>query len=74
MIGLLALARDQAVEGELALTLDAILDTGALPDLPILRTCFTPPAASAPVVVVQIPSLSVYDRLMQSALPEGIAA
>jgi len=74
MVGLLAIAHDQGVEGELALALDALLANGELPDLAQLRTRFTPSTASAPVVLVEIPSLSIYDGLLSSASQEGIAA
>ena len=74
MVGLLALAHDQGVEGELALALNAAIDSGELPDLAILRTRFTPPAASVPVVIVQIPSLRIYDGLLPNTQVEGIAA
>jgi len=74
MVGLLALAHDRAVEGELAHALLAVLESGELPDLAILRTQFTPAAASAPIVTVQIPSLSVYDGLLPSTQIDGIAA
>ena len=74
MVGLLALAHDQGVEGELALALNAALDSGELPDLASLRKRFTPFAASAPVVIVQIPSLRVYDGLLPNTQAEGIAS
>ncbi|MDB5737782.1 MAG: family transposase [Sphingomonas bacterium] len=74
MVGLLALAHDQGVEGELALELEAVLSAGGLPDLAALRTSFTPVEASAPVVIVRIPPLSVYDGLLRSTPFEGIAA
>lgn len=62
MVGLLALAHDQSVEGELAREITEILDEGKLPDLALLRTRFTPATASAPVVLVQIPPLALYDN------------
>ena len=74
MVGLLALAHDQSVEGELALALDAVLDSGALPDLAILRTRFTPSAASAPIVIIKIPPLRLYDGLLPNTQIEGLAA
>ena len=74
MVGLLALAHDQGVEGELARALTQTLDEGKLPDLALLRTRFTPAAASAPVVIVQLPPLALYDSLLSIAQTGGIAA
>ena len=74
MVGLLALAHDQGVEAELALALNATLESGELPDLASLRKRFTPFAASAPLVIVNIPSLRLYDGLLPNTQAEGIAS
>lgn len=73
MVGLLALAHDLGVEADLAVVLDAILDNGRLPDLGRLRTQFTPKAASAPAVRIEMPHASAYDPLLSSA-PREITA
>ena len=46
MVGLLALAHDRTCEGELAIELEAILGTGELPDLALLRQQFAPPGTA----------------------------
>ena len=63
MVALLALAHDGACEAELAAALDATLDAGALPDPLVLQRRFAPVAATAPEVVVTLPSLDSYDTL-----------
>ena len=50
MVGLLALAHDRTCEGELASKLEAILGTGELPDLALLRQQFAPPGTVVPTV------------------------
>ena len=69
MVGLLALAHDRGVEADLAVAIDTVLDTGELPDLAAMRRRFTPEVAAAPEVLVILPPLAAYDRLiaMQAA-------
>ncbi|MGO9135431.1 MAG: IS21 family transposase [Methylovirgula sp.] len=63
MVGLLALAHEQACEAELAALLEAELEAGRLPDLAALRERFRPEAASIPDIAVSLTPLSVYDEL-----------
>jgi transposase InsO family protein len=63
MVGLLALAYDQACEAELADAIDAALDAGSLPDLDSLRERFTPAVTSVPEIAVALVPLSAYDEL-----------
>ena len=67
MVGLLALAHDRGVEAELAVAIDAGLDAGELPDLTAMLRRFTPVAAAAPEVLVILPSLASFDRLIALA-------
>jgi hypothetical protein len=67
MVGLLALAHDRGVEAELAVAIDAGLDAGDLPDLPAMLRRFTPVAAAAPEVLVILPPLASFDRLIALA-------
>jgi len=67
MVGLLALAHDRGVEADLAAAIEAGLDAGELPDLAALRHRFTPTVASAPDVLVILPPLAAYDRLITTA-------
>lgn len=64
MVALLALAHDRGVEADLAAAIDAALDAGELPDLTLLRRCFTPATTVAPQVTVILPPLAAYDRLI----------
>jgi len=64
MVGLLALAHERACEAELAIAIDAELDAGHLPDLAALTKRFAPKTASAPVVVVTLPALALYDAII----------
>jgi hypothetical protein len=73
MVGLLALAHDRGVEADLATAIDAGLDAGELPDLAVLRHRFTPVATAAPEVLVILPSLAAYDRLITLAGAEVTA-
>lgn len=66
MVGILALAHEQACEAELALALQAALDDGVLPDLTALTERFRPRNAEWPVVVVTLPSLAIYDQIAAS--------
>ena len=67
MVGILALAHEQACEAELALVLQAALDNGVVPDLAALIERFRPRAAEWPVVVVTLPSLAIYDQIATCA-------
>ncbi len=71
MVGLLALAHERACEAELALVIETDLDAGRTPDLKTLTERFRPPAAAVPTVVVNLPSLAVYDEI---AMVQGEAA
>ena len=66
MVGILALAHERACEAELALALQADLDTGVLPDLAALTERFRPKDAALPVVVITLPSLALYDLIAPS--------
>lgn len=66
MVGLLALAHDRTCEGELASKLEAILGTGELPDLALLRQQFAPPGTVVPTVTVTLPAAITYDALLGS--------
>ena len=67
MVGLLALAHDRGVEADLAAAIDAGLDAGELPDLATMLRRFTPKATAAPEVLVILPPLAAYDRLIAMA-------
>src|ERR1700732_3214099 len=67
MVGLLALAHDRGVEADLAAAIDARRDAGELPDLPTMLRRFTPKATAAPEVLVILPPLAAYDRLIAMA-------
>jgi hypothetical protein len=66
MVGILALAHERACEAELALALQADLDTGVLPNLAALTERFRPKDAALPVVVITLPSLALYDLIAPS--------
>jgi hypothetical protein len=61
MVGLLALAHERGCEAEPAAELDAILGTGALPDLKALEAQFAPARSSSPHVTVALPPAGTYD-------------
>jgi hypothetical protein len=63
MVGLLALAHEEACEAELAEHLAADLDAGHLPDLKALRLLFRRDGQAMPDVVVILTPLSAYDEL-----------
>lgn len=71
-VELLGLAHDYACEAELAQVLNTELDAGRLPSLDILRERFRPATASVPVVMIEVVSLGLYDRL--GAINAGDAA
>ena len=55
--------RTIAPAGELAIELEAILGTGELPDLALLRQQFAPPGTVVPTVTVTLPAACTYDAL-----------
>src|SRR5215468_6529596 len=63
IVGLLALAHDQACEAELAEAIDAELDAGRRPDLDKLGRRFAPQPAAIPDITVAAASLHLYDEL-----------
>ena len=67
MVGLLALAHDRGVEAELAAAIDAGLDVDEPPDLAAMLRRFTPVVAAAPEVLVILPPLTTFDRLIALA-------
>ena len=67
MVGLLALAHDRGAEADLASAIDAGLDAGELPDLTAMMRRFTPAAAAAPEVLVILPPLASFNRLIALA-------
>ena len=64
MVGLLELAATGACEAALADRLDAILDTGQLPDLLALKDEFAPKTQQIVDVTIPAPDLSVYNHLL----------
>lgn len=64
-VELLALAHERACEAGLAIAIEGELDAGRLPDVGVLRACFTPESTAAPNVVVELAPLSAYDELAQ---------
>ena len=73
MVGLLALAHDRGVEADLAAAIDAGLDAGELPDLAAMMRRFTPVATAAPEVLVILPPLASFDRLIALAAGEVVS-
>jgi hypothetical protein len=63
MVGLLALAHEEACEAELAEKIAADLDAGHLPDLKALRLLFRRAGKGMPDVIVTLTPLSAYDEL-----------
>ncbi|MFC0696038.1 IS21 family transposase [Paraburkholderia humisilvae] len=68
MVGLLELAAHHGVEAILADRLDALLLAGELPDLDQLRHEFAPRQAQCPDVVIEMPSVAIYDTLLDEVL------
>lgn len=64
MVGLLALAHEQACERALDAILQRCLDDMQVPDLSELQARFTPASGPPPGVDVELPAASVYDRLL----------
>lgn len=65
-IALLALAHEEACEGDLACALDAILDAGDIPDAEALRQRFARQDGTAPGVIVVLPPSAAYDALLDA--------
>jgi len=63
MVGILALAHEQACEAELADRLATDLEQGRLPDLTELRAQFVPDARAMPQVMVTFIPLAAYEEL-----------
>ena len=61
MVALLALAHERACEAELAIVIEEELDSGRLPDSAALTERFAPKTQAAPIVVIALPELAVYD-------------
>lgn len=66
MVGLLDIAGD-GCEAALAARLAALLASGELPDLELLKHELAPRPALYPVVSVVLPELASYDRLLEAA-------
>jgi hypothetical protein len=67
MVALLDLADRANVVAELAGVLTALLATGELPDIELLRDQFAPRPSVMPDVSVVLPSTAVYDELLEAA-------
>ena len=59
----MALAHERACEAELAGIIDKELDAGHLPELRVLITHFASKPTAMPVVIVNLPTLAVYDEI-----------
>jgi len=64
-VALLHLAHDQACEAELARAIERVLDRGELPDPEALAAEVAPPPESVPEVTVAMPTVAVYDGLLE---------
>ena len=73
MVGLLALAHEQACEADLATELEAVLAAGRLPELDLLAQRFAPTLAAMPTVTVVLPAAIAYDALLGASLTEATA-
>lgn len=67
MVGLLDLAGNGGCEAELAARLAVLLAAGEVPDLDGLKEEMAPRAALCPDVTVALPSLAIYDDLLEAA-------
>ncbi|WP_069269009.1 hypothetical protein [Paraburkholderia nodosa] len=68
MVGLLKLAGLHGAQAVLAGQLDAMLETGELPDLKALRDRYAPREAQCPDVEVQMPPVAVYHELLEKVV------
>jgi hypothetical protein len=66
MVGLLVLAAD-GHEAQLAQELEQLLELNQLPDLAALTELLKPPKGDVPQVVVTLPTLAAYDKLLEVA-------
>lgn len=73
-VELLALAHERACEAELANELDRLLDTGALPELDVLRRRFGPDPSALPDIHVPLGSLQDYEVLLTASTTDTAAA
>ncbi len=64
MVALLALAHDSGREAGIAEALGTVLDQGDLPDVTAFRDRFLPEPGPIPAVHIEMPSASIYDRLL----------
>jgi hypothetical protein len=67
MVGLLELAAADGCEVALAHELAKLLEGNELPDLESLRTRFAPRAPQMPSIAIRLPSLAIYDALVEAA-------
>jgi hypothetical protein len=68
MVGLLELAARHALEAPLAQRLEGLLAANELPDIESLRAELAPPPAACPHVLVEMPTLALYDGLLEEEL------
>ena len=73
IVALLGMAALDGVEAVLARRLDALLETGELPDLAQLRVEFAPCKAEVPTVTVEMPAPGAYDALLPSQQAAEVA-
>jgi hypothetical protein len=66
MVGLLVLAAD-GHEAQLAQELEQLIELNQLPDLAALTELLKPPKGDVPQVVVTLPTLAAYDKLLEVA-------
>ena len=67
MVGLLVLAAE-GHEAQLADELDQLIELDQLPDLLALTLLLAPPKSDVPNVMIELPSLAGYDRLLAASL------
>jgi hypothetical protein len=68
MVGLLELAACHGVEAALAERLDACLAAGRLPDIERLRFEIIAPSLPCPELSIEMPALTLYDRLLEQGV------
>ena len=67
MVGLLDLAGNGGCEAVLAQRLAMLLAAGEMPDLAALQQEMAPRPAQCPIVTVVLPTLAIYDHLLEAA-------
>jgi hypothetical protein len=67
MVGLLELAAVESCEVAVAHELAALLDRQEMPDLQSLQARFAPRSAQLPNIAIRLPSLAIYDALVEAA-------